>query len=68
MGWSESYIEDMQREAREALHDGAGLLLEEIKGFRDTLSTYREFVDSCREIEDLLARLERCLNDYRTGE
>lgn len=68
MGWSESYYEDMRREAREALGELAGPLMKKVKGFRDILTTYRDFVDSCDEIEGLLDRLEECLADYRVGE
>jgi hypothetical protein len=68
MGWSESYYEDMRIEAREALGSRADPLLEEIKDFRDILITYRDFIDSCDEIESLLARLEECLAKYRDGE
>jgi len=68
MGWSESYYEDMRREAREVLGSRAGPLLEEIKDFRNILITYRDFISSCDEIENLLARLEECLAKYRGGE
>lgn len=68
MGWSESYYEDMRREAREALGSRAGPLLEEIEGLRSILTTYRDFIDSYNEIESLLLRLEECLAEYRDVE
>jgi hypothetical protein len=46
MGWSESYYEDMRREAREVLGNRAGPLLEEIKEFRNILMTYNDFIDA----------------------
>jgi hypothetical protein len=67
LGWSESYYEDMRREARETLDSRAGPLLAEIRDFHNILMTYRDFIDSCDEIENLLARLEECLARYRIG-
>jgi hypothetical protein len=68
MGWSESYYEDMRREAREVLGKRVGPLLEEIKEFRNILMTYNDFIDACNETESLLARLEDCLAEYLVGE
>ena len=68
MGWSESYYQDMKREAREALGSRAGPLLEELKDFHDTLMDYKDFIDSSDEIESLFLQLEDYLAKYRNDE
>ena len=68
MGWSESHYEDMRREALETLGSRAGPLLEEIRDFHNILTTYRDFVDSCDDMEGLLRRLEECLAEYRVDD
>jgi hypothetical protein len=68
MGWSESYYQDMKREAREVLGSRAGPLLEEVKVFHNILMDYGDFIDSSDEIESLLLRLEGYLAEYRIDE
>ena len=68
MGWSESYYQDMRREAWEALASRAGSLLEEVKSFHNILMDYGDFIDSSDEIDSLLLRLEDYLAKYRSNE
>ncbi|RJP31821.1 MAG: hypothetical protein C4536_07350 [Actinobacteria bacterium] len=64
LGWSESYHEDMKREAEQEIGRRVAPLLANIIELREALEKYGDFAGGAGELEDLLARLQELLEEY----
>ena len=67
MGWSESYYEDMRKEAERELRRLAVPLCESLDEFRAAVERYRAFTAGAEELETSICRLRERLQAKETA-